>query len=127
MGTVTKTKDVVAGRVWRWFREALFPVFCFGCGQEGSWICAECWAVRPPVAIQRCAFCGVVSAHGETCAGCRRRHRLHGLTVRGVYREWVWRELIRSWKYGSARDLDVYANRLLGEAISFLPAREAGR
>src|SRR3989338_604875 len=104
MGILAETKIASAANIWKWFREALFPVFCFGCGQEGKWICASCWSERPLVAIQRCVFCAVVSPQGETCASCRRRHRLGGLTVRGVYREWVWRDLMHSWKYTCARD-----------------------
>jgi ComF family protein len=65
------------------------------------------------VPLQRCAFCRALSPRGETCARCRRRRALDSLVVRGVYRDWVWRDIIRTWKYAGAADLGLPASRYL--------------
>lgn len=106
----------VAKHAIHWFREALFPVFCFGCEQEGSWLCGECEKLRPTYPIQRCIFCAEVSAFGKTCNSCARTHALEGVTVLGRYREWIWRNLIRTWKYSSARDLDKIIENIVAHA-----------
>jgi len=89
----------------------LFPVFCIGCGIEGEWVCPLCSSKRPVEPIQRCAYCLLPSAYGKTCDQCQKPRRLNGLFVRATYDEWLWRNLIRTWKYGPAEELGQYLGK----------------
>lgn len=106
---------------WEQARKYLFPVYCLRCGLEGDWLCQFCESLCPPVPIQRCIFCQSIASHGETCVVCRRRHDLDGLIVRGIYGNWIWRNLIRTWKYKGAEELSVKCARYLEECLDFLP------
>ncbi len=125
MGNATDKIIAAFARTRQWFREALFPVFCLRCGKEGKYLCDECFQKRPELPIQRCVFCGVVSARGETCSSCAKHHALAQVAVRGVYKEWVWRDLIRTWKYRGARELDEQVQGCLTEALPLIETKNS--
>jgi len=110
---------------WEQAKRYLFPVYCLRCGLEGDWLCQFCESLCPPVPIQRCVFCRSIARCGETCATCRRHHYLDGLIVRGIYGNWIWRGLIRAWKYKGAEELSAKCARYFEECLNLLPLDKA--
>jgi ComF family protein len=50
--------------------DALYPIYCLGCGEPGDAICRECRATLPRLAHPYCAVCAQPRVRG-TCEWCR--------------------------------------------------------
>ena len=103
----------VLANLWAQALDLVFPVFCLRCRREGAWVCSSCLDLCPPLPLQCCVFCRSLSSWGATCNRCSRRHVLAGVTVRGVYQAWVWRQMIHTWKYRGATELSPLLRRHL--------------
>lgn len=100
------------------FQDTLFPVYCFICNNEGAYLCDSCCLTAPSQVLQTCPFCGLPTAYGMTCDKDRRKTHLDGLTSGGNYHDWIWRDVVKAWKFGGARDLDKFLKKHL---LLFLP------
>lgn len=95
--------------------ETLFPIFCFGCGDEGSFLCKKCQKVVLWCAPS-CFGCGklvppskAVTA-GRTCGSCRRKSPIYAFLSPFLYEETVIRDLIHACKYKRVRGIgDLFA------------------
>lgn len=87
----------------RWLPRYFFPKICYGCGQEGSFVCPAC---RPTVnrvlEDPLCPVCLTASPLGATHPNCRRRHRLDGLTSYYRYDGWA-KSIVQAAKFGTSR------------------------
>ena len=105
----------------RLFDDLIFPIHCIKCNKEGDWLCVECRRTVPIVPLQACPFCKMPTAYGITCEVDRKSHSLDGATVRGVYQDWVWQDIVKGWKFDGVVDLGKYATEMLCEALPHLP------
>jgi competence protein ComFC len=79
--------------------DLLFPIICFECGGEGSYLCNSCQnKFQPPE--QRCFLCKKGSTYGKTHAECRSQDTaLDGLIVIGDYHSESVKNLVWNLKY----------------------------
>jgi ComF family protein len=95
--------------------DALFPPRCAGCGQIGTWFCADCRTaiefIRPPL----CPRCGLPATSGDLCSACRRDPpRLDGLRSVAFFQGPL-REAIHALKYRTRRGLATVLGQLLAD------------
>ena len=58
--------------------DTLFPIFCFGCGREGSWLCNECVKKVKILERQYCPQCEKeITLSGSLCGKCRHGKKSH--------------------------------------------------
>lgn len=81
------------------FLDFIFPKACFGCGTEGSYLCADCLATMD---VLNSAFClcskpKILSFPGK-CSLCRNKS-LNGLYFAVAYKNSLAQKLIHSFKY----------------------------
>ena len=95
--------------------DALFPVECVGCGEEGWWLCESCRAKTNWQSEQVCPICRVASETAATCQECP--SELDGVLVLAHY-EGVMKKAIRAYKYSFAKELGEELASLL--AIFFV-------
>jgi ComF family protein len=50
--------------------DLLFPPYCIGCGEEGSYICGRCGRELPYISPPICTLCGRPLLPGGSCPGC---------------------------------------------------------
>jgi len=81
--------------------DLLFPVFCFGCGREGSYLCQDCLALIEILEYQYCPFCypPKIVSDGKTCQKCRRDKKLTGLFSATSYENFLIKRIINQFKY----------------------------
>ncbi|MFA5954838.1 MAG: phosphoribosyltransferase family protein [Patescibacteria group bacterium] len=63
----------------------------------------------------------VPSAYGKTCNDCNKKSSVSGIFVRGWYDAWLWRPLIRAWKYQPALQLSKLLGYFFEEIFTLLP------
>lgn len=89
---------------WSWWKDALFPFYCFSCGQEGAQLCQSCWESHPcELAPACCPFCHEENGEGKTCSLCAEQTFLDGCLALGFYRDPILRGLLQDWKFNSRR------------------------
>lgn len=54
----------------------LFPIFCLGCGEEGSWVCSACLACLHAPGVFFCPLCHEATLGGSLCESCTGRSSL---------------------------------------------------
>lgn len=85
---------------WSHIFDLVFPLTCFGCGQEGMLACNNCLSQVPEPDYQVCPICRVpFSPNGATCKKCSPHTALDGLFVARIYRFRLVSALIHALKY----------------------------
>jgi ComF family protein len=102
--------------------DILFPKNCYGCGENGSYLCDDC---LNKIKINNCRICPVCnrpSIDGLTHLLCRKRYNLDGLTSIFEYKG-LTKILIKKIKYRfiyeAGRELSEFFVTLLGEDRMF--------
>lgn len=113
----------------------LFPKFCVGCNEEGTWLCSKCRKKILKVVTQVCPQCGRVSTLGLYCKLCRydtvlvkvegeekpkkkkKRKPLGGILTTAYFKEGPTREIIHHYKYNSVTELAKYLVPLMSETL----------
>lgn len=54
----------------KYFKDYLFPVYCLGCGEEGNWLCDNCFKKVDAPGVFCCPYCHYHSPEGKCCANC---------------------------------------------------------
>ena len=93
--------------------DLLFPLYCVGCGREGSLICPDCRSDLPEIEPPWCFICGL--PRGGFCVCGTDRSRIWSLDgIRSPFRfEGTVREAVHGLKYRNIRGLaDVLAEFL---------------
>jgi len=89
-----------------WVKEALFPRFCIGCNQEGTWFCSWCQDHFDAECLPACPGCNLPTQNGECCRQCDSAQVLSGSVSLGVYEpELPLAKLITAYKYAFAEEL----------------------
>lgn len=104
-------------RILDFIYDLLFPIECFGCGQEGKWLCAECFQKIPINTAAICPFCRGISPLNMVCPRCQRKFHLDGIWIASDYENEVLQEMIKALKYRFAETLEEPLGRIL---INFL-------
>jgi competence protein ComFC len=86
-------------------KEAIFPLFCIECDQEGALVCYKCMAKPEPAMRNHCPYCRRVTPYGASCARHLNRP-LDGLIAIYPYSYSRVKALIRIWKYDFVREVE---------------------
>lgn len=111
-----------------WVLDLVFPKFCLGCGQEGSFLCASCKKglfFKPPV----CFSCGKMALIGQnseggtylpgrTCLNCRPKTAIFVFLSPFAYEDSLAREMIQSLKYRCLKEISGIAARIMSDYFS---------
>jgi competence protein ComFC len=98
--------------LWTSFYEALFPKHCFGCRQEGSWLCPNCQKRLSYLKTFSCPFCQTVTNRGELCLNCQSQYSLTGILAACSFQSPT-RELIHQLKYQKTKELCQLLTKIL--------------
>lgn len=96
------------------------PHSCFGCGNIGSTLCQQCKYDIVSEPFVGCLGCGLLTAHDNICAPCKKLWRVDGGWCVGS-REGVLRALLDSYKFYSAKQVGAVVAELLHERVPLLP------
>lgn len=99
------------------FLELIFPQFCVGCHQEGSFLCAKCAGEIVPVVSQVCPKCGKLSECGEYHLNCKDKIALKGIIASAYFEEGPIREMIHNLKYNGVTELKDKLAELMTDAL----------
>lgn len=109
-----------------WLLDFIFPKVCFGCGQEGVWLCGFCkesLRMVPP----SCFSCrtlvpglGRVPA-GRTCEYCRRKTLIYAFYSPFLYGNPIIRDMIHGLKYQRAEEVSRDLGKLLASYARLFP------
>jgi len=79
--------------------DLLFPRFCFGCHQEGSYLCEDCRAILEISQYQYClCYKPIRVIRGGKCSTCASK-KLNGIYSAVSYRNKLVQALIKNFKY----------------------------
>lgn len=98
--------------------DIIYPRFCIGCGDEGSWLCAKCKNETIAIQMQTCPSCNKLSDNGLYCLKCRDDKHLNGVIVADYYEEGPTKELIHNFKYNHILELKKYLGGRLIKALT---------
>lgn len=107
---------------WRdLFLDTLFPIECFGCNEEGSYLCPQCSKKIFMKKIHTCPKCKNPTHFGEICSNCKKTKYISGVMIVTDYKNSLMETLIKKYKYGFVADLAVP----LGEILTDFFQKEA--
>ncbi len=112
-GRLIKLKEVAL--------DLVFPLFCVGCGKEGSLLCPSCSASLPRIKPPICLKCGRAIISGSLCPSCLREPpQLDG--IRSPFRfEGIIRDAIHHLKYRNLKALSSPLALLLADYLKETP------
>lgn len=82
--------------------DSLFPILCFSCHREGSWLCDKCLAQTKILNFQVCPACeNTVTDRGMLCRECREKKKYHfdSLLSAVSFEDPNIKKLVHSFKY----------------------------
>jgi len=82
--------------------DVVFPLFCSGCGKEGSVLCEKCVADAMQIDAERCPMCTHLSPAPMLCSDCREKIGVKQLVHLGQFKGPL-REALHNLKYEDAR------------------------
>ena len=87
--------------------DILFPKFCLNCGEEGNYLCQDCFSLTDISERQYCPFCHPprIVLDGKTCPSCRKTKKLNGLYSAVPYDNYIIKKLIHQFKYSYIKEL----------------------
>ena len=94
----------------------IFPKKCVGCGEEGFWLCKECFGKIVQVKALFCPYCYKLTPLGQYCSRCRRYYNLTGVIIAAHYENPL-KEAIHKFKYDRIRELAEPLAELLIERL----------
>jgi len=97
--------------------DLIFPVYCSGCGKEGSYLCQNCAEEIIQTTKFFCPVCQKLSFCGQVCPSCQKKSYLDGLIWIAPYQNQVLRKMIYSFKYEFARKMAKPLASLMAKTI----------
>jgi ComF family protein len=87
--------------------DILFPKFCLSCGEEGDYLCRDCFSLIDISERQYCPFCHPpkIVLDGKTCPSCRKVKKLNGLYSAAAYNNYIIKKFIHQFKYSYIKEL----------------------
>ncbi|MDD4607451.1 MAG: ComF family protein [Patescibacteria group bacterium] len=83
----------------------LFPIKCLGCGQEGVWLCKQCFDKIHLKTNLHCPVCKKRSEQAQPCVTCQSQSFLDRLYIAGSYEDELLHKVIHYLKYQYIKDL----------------------
>ncbi len=118
MGTAhTESPSRVLQSTFTWFKDALFPRVCVGCGNKRAWCCPACFASLTFRRTLTCPSCDAPSELGAFCTTCRGDHELAGLWSAQPYGNPIVRAMVRAIKYDGLTELIPTLGELMFAAL----------
>ncbi|MEK7097850.1 MAG: ComF family protein [Patescibacteria group bacterium] len=109
---------------WEFFLDLIFPVECLGCGEEGHWVCVDCFHGIKLNNFQRCFNCKKNHDFGKFCISCKEEYYLAGIWIACYYDDELVNSLIKKFKYNFIKDLDYFLSKILFIFLSGLRNKE---
>src|SRR4030042_7083182 len=109
--------------VYNFIFELIFPRFCVGCNQEGTWLCSSCFQKIVKVSSQVCPGCGRLSPQGRYCLKCRKGKFLKGIIAAVYFEEGPTQEIIHNFKYNSVLEFGPILGEIMLEKIDEIPGK----
>ncbi|MCK4539957.1 ComF family protein [Candidatus Parcubacteria bacterium] len=113
--------------------DLIFPIECLGCGEQGKWLCGQCFKKLEVNSKQRCLNCKTENDFGGLCPECKKNFYLDGVLAAGNYEDKLISQLIKQYKYYfSLKVADILSDfvlfflRNLNSQIILLPAKRTG-
>ncbi len=91
-----------ATQILRAALDAVLPVYCVGCKEEGKILCANCRSAITRAPLFICSACGLFSPAGTTHPDCQTKTPLSSLIAPYPYANPLVRNLIKNFKYRGA-------------------------
>lgn len=103
-----------------WLLDMIFPKYCLGCGQEGSFLCQDCFKNIPLNNSVLCPLCGQRSPSGRICEHCLRKKSdpLSGLLAASDWENELLRQIIYAYKYNFVAELALPLSELMRQFLS---------
>ncbi|MFH1822156.1 MAG: phosphoribosyltransferase family protein [Patescibacteria group bacterium] len=95
------------------FLDLIFPTNCLGCGQEGAWLCDNCFSRITFKKTQYCLECKQVNQFGEFCPECLPKYYLDGIWIAGDYENKIIQNLIKNLKYRFVKNISLILGNFL--------------
>lgn len=100
-----KTMRVFFIKSYKVIINTLFPIECCVCNKEDFWICDSCTPKIKRNSNSFCPDCGSANDYFRFCEQCKRNFHLEGIWIAGEYKNKQVSHLIKSMKYGFAREI----------------------
>ncbi len=102
--------------------DLILPINCVGCGQEGFWICKNCYIdlIKNDI-TKKCFSCGKQIKAGSLCQLCSPLFCFDSLYIAGNYQNQILSELIKIYKYRFARKLSLVLADYIYDRLMLLP------
>jgi ComF family protein len=97
--------------------DILFPINCVSCGQEGRWLCSDCYKMLNSNKDQFCPVCEKANPDGRVCIPCRPMTNLDGVISAGDYQNKLLADLIKKLKYNFAQDVAKILSEYLSDYL----------
>jgi ComF family protein len=104
-------------RIKNFILDLIFPKECFGCRQEGVYLCNSCLLKLEINNRFNCALCHQESILGQICSNCQKSTFIKTIWVVADYNNKILQELIHSLKY---QYIEEISSILANLAIKFL-------
>jgi predicted amidophosphoribosyltransferase len=91
--------------ILRQFIDLLFPVACLDCGNEGKWLCQNCFNKLEFSNAQVCLNCKKISENGRFCEKCSDEFSLQAVLIAADYNNRIISDLVKNLKYHFAQDI----------------------
>lgn len=85
--------------------DAILPRKCFGCGQEGYWLCSSCQQTLKIKTDYCCPVCFSSKVDTSVCIDCSDRSSLKSLVVLADYNDLLIQILIKNLKYQFIKEI----------------------
>ncbi len=107
-----------------WFIDLVFPKECVSCGQEGDYLCQQCFAKIDLNQKDCCALCHKEFFLSQICPDCQKESQLLNIWVAADYNNEILQALIHNLKYKYVEEISRILASLI---INYLKEKEVFR
>lgn len=99
-----------------YFLDLVFPKYCLGCDQEGTYLCDQCQQKIILLKYATCPECKKITKFGQYCSRHQKQY-LNGVIIACYYHKGILREAIHGLKYNGLKELSVILGRLMVQRL----------
>lgn len=99
------------------FLDLLFPIKCHSCGENGTWLCSNCFKKIPLLVQDSCPLCYRTSQRGFLCFKCLKRSYIERILLASDFKNPILKETIHIFKYEMIKDLANPLGQLLTNTL----------
>lgn len=110
------------GRVVTKIKDYIFPVYCLDCGQEGFWLCENCYRKLDLSGRFFCPICHQTSLGGSCCVDCSLQSELdQEIAILKYSDQEIIGQIIHNLKYNYVEGLQVLIEKLIKDFLRLNP------